>query len=330
MLQKTALVLLALVPLCRGDDKYSKTNTQSWDFLPAGQVELRVRYGDVHIVPGDDSHIVLSNTMHSNHSDFDRKVEPQFEVKGSKAALTLKAPHSGNTEVNIKLPARTDIYLRVSAGDITLGSIEGNKDLETHAGDIDIDIAQEASYGPVDASTHAGDVAAPFGQPHGWIGNSLKYQGTGAYRIHAHTLAGDVRLHKLEAVESAHPSPGTDDFESSLKGILNQYSAAYSSKNADQIANLYAEDALYVGATGKVEGRTAIRESLANEFAEASDMELNIHSVRSDYSSEMGYNYGTYKAGSRADSEAGKYVLVLKKVKGNWLIVMASTTPGAQ
>jgi len=70
----------------------------------------------------------------------------------------------------------------------------------------------------VDASTHAGDVAAPFGQPHGWIGNSLKYQGTGAYRIHAHTLAGDVRLHKLEAVESAHPSPGTDDFESSLKG----------------------------------------------------------------------------------------------------------------
>jgi len=74
MLQKTALVLLALVPLCRGDDKYSKTNTQSWGFLPAGQVELRVRYGDVHIVPGDDSHIVLSYTMHSNHSDFDRKV----------------------------------------------------------------------------------------------------------------------------------------------------------------------------------------------------------------------------------------------------------------
>jgi hypothetical protein len=67
-----------------------------------------------------------------------------------------------------------------------------------------------------------------------------------------------------------------------------------------------------------------------HEFAEASDVELNIHSVRSDYSSEMGYNYGTYRAGSAADSEAGKYVLVLKKVKGNWLIVMASTTPGAQ
>src|SRR5439155_19854825 len=119
-----------------------------------------------------------------------------------------------------------------------------------------------------------------------------------------------------------------DKFEVSLQGILNQYSAAYSSKNAAQIANLYAEDALYAGATDKVEGCTAIRESLANEFAEASDMELNIHSVRRDYSSEMGYNYGTYKAGSRADSEAGKYVLVLKIVKGNWLIVFVKTSPG--
>jgi hypothetical protein len=59
-------------------------------------------------------------------------------------------------------------------------------------------------------------------------------------------------------------------------------------------------------------------------------MELSINSVRSDYSGEIGYNYGTYKAGSPTDAEAGKYVLVLKKVQGNWLIVMASATPGAQ
>ena len=330
MFQKTALVLLALVPFCHGDDKYSKTDTQSWHFVPAGQVELRVRYGDVHISPAQDSQISITYTLHSNHTDFIHKVEPRFEVKGSNATLTLKAPRKGAVDVDLKVPAQTDVYLRLSAGDVTLGPIEGNKDVETHAGDIDIDVAREASYGPVDASTHAGDVAAPFGKPHGWIGNSLKYQGAGAYRIHAHTFAGDVRFHGPQAQESAHTSQGTHDFESSLKGILNLYSAAYSSKNAGQIANLYAEDALYVGATGKVEGRTAIRESLANEFANASDMELSINSVRSDCSGEMGYNYGTYKAGSPTDAEAGAYVLVLRKVQGNWLIVMASATPRAQ
>ena len=325
-----ALVLLALAPFCHGDDKYSKTEAQSWHFLPAGQVELRVRYGDVHILPVQDSQISITYTMHSNHSDFIHKVDPRFEVTGSNATLMLKAPRNGAVDVDLKVPAHTDVYLRLSAGDVTLGAIEGNKDVETHAGDIDIDVVREASYGPVDASTHAGDVAAPFGKPHGWIGNSLKYQGAGAYKIHAHTLAGDVRFHGPEMPEDAHKSQATDDFESSLKRILDQYSAAYSSKNADQIANLYAEDALYVGSTGKVEGRTSIRESLANEFANASEMELSINSVRSDYSGEIGYNYGTYKAGSPTDAEAGKYVLVLKKVQGNWLIVMASATAGAQ
>jgi hypothetical protein len=259
MLQRIALVFLALVPFCHGDDKYSKTNTQSWAFAPAAQVELRVRFGDVHIMPAEDSHLVITYTVHSNHADFLEKVEPQFEVKGAKAVLTLKAPRYGNAEVEVKVPARTDIYLRLEAGDIRLGPIEGNKDLETHAGDIDVDLVDPASYGPVDASTHAGDVVAPFGKPHGWIGNSLNYQGTGSYRIHAHTLAGDVTFHDARTKENAQTAPGADDFDTSLKTILEAYSAGYDSKNADQIANLYVEDALYVGAMGKVEGRNAIR-----------------------------------------------------------------------
>jgi hypothetical protein len=281
-----ALVFLALVPFCHGDDKYSKTSTQSWAFVPAGQVELHVRYGDVHIMPADDAHLAITYTVHSNHADLLEKVEAQFEVNGAKAVLTLKAPRNGNAEVDVKVPARTDIYLRLEAGDIKLGRIEGNKDLETHAGDIDVDLIDPASYGPVDASTHAGDVVAPFGKPHGWIGNSLNYQGTGSYRIHAHTLAGDVTFHSAKTAENAQA--GADDFEASLKRILDAYSAAYASKDADQIANLYADDALYIGAMGRVEGRSAIRAALAGQFANAPGMELSIQSVRSDHSADMG------------------------------------------
>jgi uncharacterized protein (TIGR02246 family) len=330
MLQRIALVLLAFVPFCHGDDQYSKTNTQSWEFAPAGQVELHVRYGDVHIVPADDSHLAITYTMHSNHADYIGKVEPQFEVQSAKAVLTLKAPHDGSLEVDLKVPARTDIYLRLAAGDIQLGPIEGNKDLETHAGDILVDLVDPASYGAVDASTHAGDVVAPFGKPHGWIGNSLNYQGAGSFHIHAHTLAGDVTLRGPKAAESAQTDAGADDFEASLKRILDAYSAGYGSKNADQVANLYAEDALYVGATVKLEGRSAIRGAMAGQFANAADMELSIHSVRSEHSADMGYNYGTYKAGSASDGEVGKYVMVLRRVKGAWLIAVTLATPGAE
>jgi ketosteroid isomerase-like protein len=330
MFQKMALVLLVLAPFCRGDDKYSKTDARNWHLDPAGQVELRVRYGDVHILPTQDSQISITYTMHSKHSDFIQKVEPRFEVKGSKATLAIKSPKNGSVDVDLKVPVRTDIYLRLSAGDVTIGPIEGNKDVETHAGDIEVDVARAASYGPVDASTHAGDVVGPFGKPHGWIGKSLKYQGAGPYRLHAHTFAGDISFHGPDAPQGVHASQRTDDFASSLKGILDQYSMAYSRKNPDQIANLYAEDALYMGSTGKVEGRTSIRESLAKEFADASDRVLSINSIKSDHAGEMGYDYGTYKAGSPTDAEAGKYLLVLKKLQGNWLIVMASATPSAQ
>src|SRR5207245_11082367 len=98
MLQKTALVLLALVPLCRGADKYSKTNTQSWGFLPAGQVELRVCYGGVGLVPGGGSHTVLGYPLHSNHSDFERQAAPQSGATRRTAGLTRTAPCTGTRE----------------------------------------------------------------------------------------------------------------------------------------------------------------------------------------------------------------------------------------
>src|SRR5208282_5257020 len=122
---------------------------------------------------------------------------------------------------------------------------------------------------------------------HGWIGNSLSYQGTGSYRLHAHTLAGDVTFREPKTGESAQTEPEADDFEASLKRILDAYSAGYGSKNANQVANLYVEDALYVGATGRVEGRKAIRDSLAEQFLNASGMVLSIHSVKSDHSADM-------------------------------------------
>lgn len=67
MFQRIALVLLVLAPLCHGD-RYSKTNTQSGAFLPAGQVELRVLDGDVHVVPDDDSQVAIRRRFWSPRS----------------------------------------------------------------------------------------------------------------------------------------------------------------------------------------------------------------------------------------------------------------------
>src|SRR3974390_1228746 len=103
MFRHAALLLVALVPFSSATDKYTKTATQSWDFEQGGKIELHVRYGDVRIVPSNDSRISLSYTMHSQHASFMNKVEPDFHLLGSNATLALHAPHDGSIDVELRV-----------------------------------------------------------------------------------------------------------------------------------------------------------------------------------------------------------------------------------
>lgn len=206
MFKYAALLLLAVVPLAQAKEQFAKTNVQSWDFPTGGKVELRVRTGDVRIVPTDDTRISLSYTMHSNHAAFMQKVEPTFHIIGQNAHLTLKAPRDGNIDVELRVPVHTDLFVRLTAGDVNVGPVAGNHNVETFAGDIAFHLLDSEDYGPVDASTRAGDVSAPFGHAKGWIGNSLKYEGNGKYRVHAHTFAGDVNFQPPTTAQVEAPS----------------------------------------------------------------------------------------------------------------------------
>jgi DUF4097 and DUF4098 domain-containing protein YvlB len=197
--------MLAVAPLCQANDNYTKTATQSWDFAQGGKVELHMRFGDLRVVPTTDSQLSLSYTIHSNHTDFIGKVKTDLSVSGSHAVLRLDAPRNGNIDVELKVPVHSDLYMRVSAGDISVGQIEGNQNVETHAGDILIQVPEHQNYSWVEASTHAGDVSAPFGKPKGWVGNSLKYEGTGQYRVHAHTFAGDIGFEEPKTAKLEEP-----------------------------------------------------------------------------------------------------------------------------
>lgn len=199
MWQRLAFVLFLLVPFCGAADKYQETKLASWDFISGGQVELALRFGQVEVIPSEEPRLTLIYVMRSRHKDFSRKVETQFEVGPAQAKLSLRGPSQGTIDVQLKVPLLTDLYLRVFAGDISVGRIEGSKDVETRAGDIRIFLPQTSDLGSVDASTHAGDVKAPFGKAHGWIGNKLEYQGGGKYRLHAHTFAGDIDIDILAA-----------------------------------------------------------------------------------------------------------------------------------
>lgn len=202
MLGRLATLLLILTPLCYARNHYTEAREQTWDFSAGGRIEVHLSYGDLKVSPADDNHISIRYTMQSEHADFIPKVTTKFEVTPSSALLRVGGPHDGSIDVELKVPAQSNLYLRVSAGDIVVGPTEGEKNVETHAGDIVIDLPQHFDVGTVDASTHAGDVTAPWGKPHGWIGGSVKYAGGGKYSIHAHTFAGDIDLKEAEGMEA--------------------------------------------------------------------------------------------------------------------------------
>ena len=207
MFRRWALVLLFLVPLCYGSDKYSETKTQSWNIADGARLDIQLRFGDMKVLLSNDSRLSITYVTHSNRDDFSRKVEARFLVTPNDAALKLNAPRGGSVDVELRVPARSNLHVRLSAGDVSIDPVEGSLDVETRAGDIRIKLPEKLDLGLVDASTHAGDVNAPFGKPHGWIGSKLDYNGGGRYRIHAHTFAGDIEFEQPN-VDRADSGPG--------------------------------------------------------------------------------------------------------------------------
>jgi hypothetical protein len=201
MIKKLTVLLLAIAPVCSANYNYTETKSQTWEFAPGGRVELHLKGGDIHVVPApDSSHIVIRYTMESEHKDFARKVRPLFEVTSSSALLRFASPTNGSVDVDLEVPTQTSILIRVKGGDVTISGIEGDQDIRTIGGDIDLDLPVNEKFYRVDASTHVGEIHnSPFGRPRGWLGSKVRFRGEGKYRLHAHTFAGDIRFSTLTA-----------------------------------------------------------------------------------------------------------------------------------
>jgi hypothetical protein len=98
-------------------------------------------------------------------------------------------------QVTITIPKTTNVYARMRGGDLSVEGIAGDKDLQLTGGDLVVQVGNPADYAHVDLSVRFGDVSGQqFGDPKGWIGNSVRRDGTGKYQLHAHVFAGDLVL----------------------------------------------------------------------------------------------------------------------------------------
>jgi hypothetical protein len=198
-LHRAVLLCLILAPLCAAhgfdDWNYQETHNDSREFSPGGMLHVHLKIGDLHIRRGDANKISLRYTIKSHHEQSVRNSSVDFDVRGSNATLDFHAPTS-NTEFDVELevPANTNVDVHMKVGDLTVENVEGDKDLELAVGDIRV-IREPSTYHLVRASTGIGDVNSDgYGETSGWLGKTLKYNGDGKYELRAHVGVGDITL----------------------------------------------------------------------------------------------------------------------------------------
>ena len=199
-IHKIVLLTLILAPLCAAhgfdDWNYEDTHSDTREFSGGGMLHVHLKVGDLHIRRGDANRISLRYTIRSRHEQNIKNSSVDFDVHGSDATLDFHAPTASNTsfDVELEVPANTSIDAHIKVGDLTVESVEGDKDLELGVGDIRV-MREPSSYHLVRASTGIGDVNSDaYGETTGWLGKTLNYHGEGKYELHAHVGVGDITL----------------------------------------------------------------------------------------------------------------------------------------
>jgi len=161
-------------------------------FAQGGRLTMRLAAGEYVIENSPDAHIRLA--WQTRDPTAARRVRAQVDVDGASANIQTDGPSNG-FDVTIAVPARSDLWIRLSAGDLTIRGIEGHKDVSAWAGDVKIGVGAAANYRAVEASVLAGEIrAAPFNGSKGGLFRSFHWSGSGPYELRARLTAGEITL----------------------------------------------------------------------------------------------------------------------------------------
>ena len=157
---------------------------------------IESRPAGIEIVGTDQEAIHVSCT--ADDTDSARHIRLRFSGTPTHAKLTITGAYlkHGNLQIRIEVPRKTNLGVQMSAGEVKVEEIEGDKDIELYAGQISISSARKWNYRNVDASVGIGQVnAQAYGADTGGFFRVFrKDNADGEYRLHAHVTTGQIDL----------------------------------------------------------------------------------------------------------------------------------------
>src|ERR1700688_1156140 len=163
------------------------------DFAPRGQLDLRIRPAEVHIIGSDEDRIVVRVAGKQGLDSKD--VQARFEKHGNSGVLEITGGPRNDVTITVQVPKESNLVVRVFAGDVEIRDVVGDKDVELNFGSLRIGVGDATDYSSVKASVSSGEIdAKPFGESRGGLFRSVEKSGNGRYKLRAYVGAGRLSL----------------------------------------------------------------------------------------------------------------------------------------
>lgn len=183
----------------RDDDRPSDSLER--DFGAGGRVHLDLSAGQYQIVGTSDNRVRIEWSV--RRQDRLRRVHVRADIRGSDAWVDVDGPDNSGFRVVVKVPRRSDLMVDLSAGEIHIAGVEGNKEIEQYAGEVHVDVGRAEDYRRVHASVWAGEIkASAFKASKDGLFRTFDWSGRGPYVLTASLLAGELWLYESKDIEA--------------------------------------------------------------------------------------------------------------------------------
>lgn len=157
-------------------------------------VHLNIRSGEILIVGSDDQKITVD--LSGKNADKFQDMKGRLSVDKHAAQLDVTGGPRNELEIIIHVPRNSDLTARIFAGEVNVEDVIGNKDLELHAGELNVNVGKAEDYGHVHVSVGVGQVDAEAFGPDSKAGffRTISRDTAGKYSLRAHVGTGQLSV----------------------------------------------------------------------------------------------------------------------------------------